>query len=45
MLDRNSNNANLAIVTGAYGGMGYNPWSSFDPSTSGAGAMNSPFFA
>jgi hypothetical protein len=39
------NNKNLAIVTGSYGGMGFNPISSFDPNASGASAMNSPFFA
>lgn len=38
-------NFNLAVVTGAYGGMGFNPLSSFDPNASGSGAMNSPFFA
>jgi hypothetical protein len=26
---------NLAIVTGSYGGMGFNPWSTFDPNASG----------
>ncbi|KAB5585198.1 oligopeptide transporter 2 [Coniochaeta sp. 2T2.1] len=39
------NNVNLAVVTGSYGGMGFNPISSFDPNVSGATAMNSPFFA
>jgi len=39
------NNKNLAIVTGSYGGMGFNPWSSFDPNVSGSTAMNAPFFA
>ena len=38
-------NKNLAIVTGSYGGMGFNPWSSWDPNTSGSTVMNSPFFA
>ena len=38
-------NFNLAVVTGSYGGMGFNPWSSFDPNTSGSAAMNAPFFA
>jgi hypothetical protein len=38
-------NFNLATVTGSYGGMGFNPWSSFDPNTSGSNVMNSPFFA
>lgn len=39
------NNKNLAIVTGNYGGMGFNPFSTFDPNYSGSSAMNSPFFA
>jgi OPT oligopeptide transporter protein len=38
-------NVNLAVVTGSYGGMGFNPWSSWDPNVSGSTAMNSPFFA
>jgi hypothetical protein len=41
-------NFNLATVTGSYGGMGFNPWSTFDPNTSGSGNpgfMNAPFFA
>lgn len=38
-------NFNLAVVTGGYGGMGFNPFSSFDPNFSGSGTMNSPFFA
>jgi hypothetical protein len=39
------NNVNLAVVTGSYGGMGFNPFSSWDPNVSGSTAMNSPFFA
>ncbi|KAL1867167.1 hypothetical protein VTK73DRAFT_4279 [Phialemonium thermophilum] len=39
------NNLNLAIVTGSYGGMGFNPFSTWDPNTSGSGFMNAPFFA
>lgn len=39
------NDTNLAIVTGSWGGMGFNPWSSWDPSTSGNNVMSSPFFA
>ncbi|KAF3765425.1 hypothetical protein M406DRAFT_78222 [Cryphonectria parasitica EP155] len=39
------NNLNLAVVTGSYGGMGFNPVSSFDPNLSGSTTMNSPFFA
>ncbi|KAK8090489.1 OPT-domain-containing protein [Apiospora hydei] len=38
-------NFNLATVTGSYGGMGFNPFSSWDPNVSGKDAMNSPFFA
>lgn len=38
-------NFNLAVVTGNYGGMGFNPISSFDPNFSGAATMSSPFFA
>lgn len=39
------NNFNVNIVTGSYGGMGFNPISTFDPNYSGSQAMNSPFFA
>lgn len=39
------NNVNLAVITGSYGGMGFNPISSWDPNVSGINAMNSPFFA
>ncbi|KAK7908880.1 hypothetical protein PG985_016183 [Apiospora marii] len=39
------NNFNLATVTGSYGGMGFNPFSTWDPNVSGKDAMNSPFFA
>ncbi|KAI1268162.1 OPT oligopeptide transporter protein-domain-containing protein [Xylariaceae sp. FL1019] len=39
------NNFNLATVTGSYGGMGFNPISSLDPSVSGIDVMNTPFFA
>lgn len=39
------NSLNLAIVTGSYGGMGFNPWSTWDPNASGSLAMESPFFA
>jgi hypothetical protein len=38
-------NFNLAAVTGSYGGMGFNPLSSWDPNASGNQAMSSPFFA
>ncbi|KAH9894500.1 oligopeptide transporter 2 [Xylariomycetidae sp. FL2044] len=38
-------NFDLAVVTGSYGGMGFNPISSLDPNVSGINAMNSPFFA
>lgn len=39
------NSVNLAIVTGSYGGMGFNPLSTWDPNASGSSAMQSPFFA
>jgi hypothetical protein len=39
------NNFNLATVTGSYGGMGFNPWSTWDPNVAGMTYMNSPFFA
>lgn len=40
------NNFNLAVITGGYGGMGFNPISTLDPNTGGAGnTMNAPFFA
>lgn len=38
-------NKNLAIITGSYGGMGFNPFSSWDPATSGFAVMASPWFA
>jgi OPT family small oligopeptide transporter len=39
------NSFNLATVTGSYGGMGFNPISTFDPNVSGINAMKAPFFA
>lgn len=39
------NNFNVAAITGSYGGMGFNPISSWDPNVSGVETMNSPFFA
>ncbi|RBQ73080.1 hypothetical protein VDGD_06060 [Verticillium dahliae] len=39
------NNFNLATITGSYGGMGFNPISSWDPNASGIDAMTAPFFA
>lgn len=39
------NNLNLAVITGSYGGMGFNPISTLDPNVSGIQTMNSPFFA
>jgi hypothetical protein len=38
-------NFNVNIVTGAYGGMGFNPISTFDPNYSGSKTMEAPFFA
>lgn len=39
------NNFNLAMVTGYYGGMGYNPWATFDWNVAGSGALVTPFFS
>ena len=39
------NNFNLAAITGSYGGMGFNPLSSWDPNVYGKETMDSPFFA
>lgn len=39
------NNFNLATVTGSYGGMGFNPFSTFDPNVSGSKVTSAPFFA
>ncbi|KAL8419048.1 hypothetical protein RB594_002305 [Gaeumannomyces avenae] len=38
-------NFNLATVTGSYGGMGFNPFSTFDPNVSGILVTSAPFFA
>ena len=38
-------NFNLACITGFYGGMGYNPWATFDYNISGAGKLTTPFFS
>ena len=38
-------NFNLAAVTGFYGGMGFNPWATFDYNVSGSNALTTPFFA
>ena len=38
-------NFNLATITGFYGGLGYNPWSTFDYNVSGAGKLTTPFFS
>jgi hypothetical protein len=40
-----TNNMNLAVATGSYGGMGFNPWSTWDPNASGTNTMVAPFFA
>ena len=39
------NNANLAVVTGFYGGLGFNPWATFDWNVSGSGSLTTPFYA
>ena len=39
------NNFTLATVTGSYGGMGFNPWATFDWNVSGTGHLVTPFFS
>jgi OPT family small oligopeptide transporter len=39
------NNFNLAMVTGFWGGMGFNPWATFDWNVSGTGALVTPFYS
>lgn len=39
------NNFNLGMVTGFYGGLGYNPWATFDWNVSGTGMLVTPFFS
>jgi OPT family small oligopeptide transporter len=39
------NNFNLGMITGFYGGMGFNPWATFDWNVSGSGALITPFFS
>ena len=39
------NNFNLGMITGFYGGMGYNPWATFDWNVSGSGSLVTPFFS
>lgn len=38
------NNFPLGMITGFYGGMGFNPWATFDWNVSGSGALVTPFF-
>ncbi|CAN6675128.1 oligopeptide transporter 2 [Trichomonascus vanleenenianus] len=38
-------NFNLGMVTGFYGGMGFNPWATFDWNVSGSGSLVTPFFS
>ncbi|KAL1407975.1 oligopeptide transporter 6 [Vanrija albida] len=38
-------NFNLGMITGFYGGMGYNPVATFDWNVSGTGALVTPFFS
>ena len=38
-------NFNLAMVTGSYGGLGINPWSTFDWNVSGSQALVTPWFS
>ncbi len=39
------NNFNLGMVTGFYGGMGFNPWATFDWNVAGTGMLGTPFFS
>jgi hypothetical protein len=39
------NNFTLAMVTGSYGGMGFNPIATFDWNYSGSGALVTPFYS
>ena len=39
------NNFNLGMITGFYGGMGFNPWATFDWNVSGSGHLVTPFFS
>ncbi|CZR63038.1 related to Oligopeptide transporter 2 [Phialocephala subalpina] len=39
------NNFNLGMVTGFYGGMGFNPWATFDWNVAGTGMLVTPFFS
>lgn len=39
------NNFTLGMITGSYGGMGFNPWSTFDWNVAGSGALVTPFFS
>ena len=38
-------NFNLAVVTGFYGGMGFNPLATFDWNVSGSGKLTTPFWS
>ena len=40
-----SSDPHLAMVTGFYGGVGFNPWATFDWNVSGTGALVTPFWA
>ncbi len=39
------NNFALGMITGSYGGMGFNPWSTFDWNVAGTSALVTPFFS
>ena len=39
------NNFTLGMITGSYGGMGFNPISTFDWNVAGTGALVTPFFS
>lgn len=39
------NNFNLGMITGFYGGMGFNPWATFDWNVSGTGSLVTPWWS
>ncbi|ORX37028.1 oligopeptide transporter 2 [Kockovaella imperatae] len=39
------NNFNLGMITGSYGGMGFNPWATFDWNVSGSGYLITPWWS
>lgn len=39
------NNFNLGMITGGYGGLGYNPWATFDWNVAGSGFLITPWWS